>query len=1178
MLNAMFRFEVQYHFRQITFQIAILLFLALGLLSVHGNFGGSEVHANAPYVITYITSLLSLFSIFVCILFCSTVVLRDTTYKMDPILFTTAVRRFPYFAVRFLGLLLAVLLVLCSAIAGLITGSLFTDSSRLGTFNAVYFIQPLLVFGLPNILFVCSIIFCTAVLTRNVKAIYAAGLLLYILYNVSAILGNSPLFASSALKTDTPGSLSLLTDPFGLAIFFGDTRSWSVLQRNEQLFPFSGVLLQNRLLWTVFSFLLLTVTYRFFAFRLLLPAKTAPSETGRKTPAAIPYSSRRVLPIGLTYIVKSFRSQFRLEAVSVFKHIPFLVMIAMWIFIFSIELKDSLSSGTYGIQFYPATNMIIETLLSVRPAILLIIFYAAELSGRERTTNTQALLYTTPVPNAVVWAAKCSTLGLLIVTLIASNIALGLVMQLSNSYWDIDLAAYISLFYYSGLPLFLFAVLALFVQTLTPNKYLGMLLNLLIAGLIVFSRRLGIEHYLLRYATVPDMSSSGMNGFGHYAKAFNWYMLYWSAFAALLSFLTISLWQRSQHIRRKWRQLRSSLAWLPFLLLFLTSGAFIYYKTNIEGRYKSSRAQLDWNVAYELQYRPLAHLPQPVIVAIKTNVDLFPETGKYNVKGMYKLRNTSSLPISRIWVSIDPEVTYCNINLPGVARETKDQTFRQYLYDLKDPLLPGAETTLQFSMEVVRSGFTPFNNEHTVTSNGSYIELEKYVPSLGYNSSFETHNRSARKENGLPAQPQDLPADSAYQLIDFETTVSTAPDQHVVTTGALQRTWSANNRNYFHYKTTTPVNYMFALSSARYEITKERYEGVDFSILFQPGQTANISVMMKGMKDAIDYCTEHFGPYPHKYLTLAEIPQYRGAATAYPGLVFCAENISFQGKFTDSNKINYAYGIIVHEVAHQWWANELTPVYQPGSALLTETLAQYTEAMVLEHSFGKPLMQNYLKADNQLYFSQRSADEQELPLVRTTGQPFVHYQKGSLVMYALKETLGEQRMNNALRRLLDKHAYPGRKATADDLTNELYYEASANEVKFIKECLEKVITYSLKVNIASCKQLANGQYKLQLTINIDKTDEQNNLRLVPDNDIDIAVFDEQPGDPAWNSNPLYLHKHHFSNTTTTLDITVNKRPKAVAVDPYAYLPDADLSDNLVTKDVGLPAEPERPRK
>lgn len=1162
MLSALFRFEIRYHFRQLTFRIAVLLFLGLGLLGVHGNFGGSDVHVNAPYVITYIISILSLFSIFVSTLFCANVVLRDTTYGMDAVLFTTAVKRFPYFSVRFLGLVLAVLLILCASVIGMLVGALLADSSHLGAFNPVYFIQPLLVFGIPNILFVCSIIFCTAVLTRDVRATYAAGVLLYILYMASAILGNSPFFATSALKTSTPGLLPLLSDPFGLSIFFGDTRSWSVLQRNQQVFPFGGTLLLNRLLWTACSCLLLAVTYRYFVFRLPVARKGKQSGTDEIKTPVVYYSQRLVYPEGFSYAWNSFRSQFRLETISMFKHIPFLLMVAMWIFIFSVELKDSLLNGVYGIQLYPATNIIVESLLPVRPAMLLIIFYAAELSTRERSSNTQSLLYSTPVSNTMIWAAKCSTLALLIAILITANITIGLVMQISKGYWHIDLPLYASLYYYSGFPLFLFTILTLFIHTLTPNKYLGMLLNLFAAAILIFGRQFGIEHYLLRYAQTPRISCSAMSGFGYYAHAFNWYMLYWSALAALLSLLTVGLWQRSRYITNRWQQLRIKLVWLVPLTVFLATGGFIYYKTNIEGGYKNSKARLNWQARYEQRYRPLADLPQPVITTVKTSVDLYPEQGKYTVKGAFKLRNASPVPISKIWVSTDPEVTSCSVYLPGVAHATHDKTFNQHLYDLKTPLLPGATTTLQFSMEVIRSGFTPFNSEHTVASNGTYIELEKYLPLLGYNDGLEINDKASRKANGLPEQTQPLPADSSYHLIDFETTVSTTHRQYVVTTGVLQKSWTDNKRQYFHYKTTAPVNCMFALSSARYEIKKETYKGVNFSILFHPGQTANLPIMMRAMKDAIDYCSQHFGPYPYKQLILAELPQYKGAATAYPGVVFSAENICFQSDFSDSNKVNQAYGIIAHEVAHQWWANKLSPVFQPGAALLTETLAQYTEAMLMEHAFGKMFMRKYLRTENQLYFSLGYTDEQEQPLVSTSGQAFVHYQKGSLAMYALKETLGEERLNKALHRLLDKHAYPGIKATADDLLNELYQEASESEIRLIKDWLERVIAYSLKVETVSCKRLPNGQYKLQLNVHVDKTDRNNNRSLPPDENIDIAVFDIPSGELDGHSTPIYLQKHHFSGNLTSLSLTVNKPPKTVAIDPYCYMPDANQSDNL----------------
>ena len=1161
MLSALLRFELYYHFRQVTFQVTALLFLLLGILCVQGNFGGNAVHANAPYVITYLTGFLSLFTIFVCTIFCAGVILRDQTYKMDQLLFTTAIQKPAYFMVRFAGLLLTVFLTISISTVGIGLGSCLAGNERLGPFNLRFFLQPLLVLGLPNVLFVCTVIFCTAILSRSTKAIYTAGVLLYILYSVAAILGNSPLFASSSLKTGTPDILPLLTDPFGLAIFLGDTRQWSDLQRNEQLYPLKGLLLQNRLIWSMVSLLLLFITYKAYSFHLRFP-KIRKTEDKQKNKITLPhYIPRTTATSGISWYWQCFVSQWKLEITQLFKHIPFLVMLALWIFAYTIELKDTLINGAYGVHFYPSTSIIIETLRSVKPAMLLIIFYTAEIASRERSVNIQGLVYSTPVPNSIMWAAKCAGLAILTATLVTANIGIGIGLQLSKGYYNFEWPRYITLFYYSGLPLLLFAVLALLIQTITTNKYLGMVLNMLLAVLIIFARRFGIEHYLLRYATVPDMDYSDMNGFGHYASAFNWYMLYWSSFATLLAILSICIWQRSAHITGRFWSIRPRWIWMLPLSLFFLTGSYIYYKTNIESTYRNAHTQLDWRLRYEQQYRPLTDLPQPVITTVHTTVDISPSSGSYHVKGTYTLHNQTDSAISKIWVGIDPEVNSCQLSLPGTAHSSYDPIFKQYLYDLQHPILPGQETQLQFSMTVIRSGFTPLNKENTLVSNGSYIELEKYVPFLGYNDRFEVTDSLTRKQNGMPAYTAITSTDSSYHLINYEATISVPADQQVVTIGQLQKSWQEKDRRYFHYKTITPVNFMFALSAGKYDVRREKYKDVDYAIYYHPAHTANLNAMLKAMKDAIDYGSTHFSPYPHKTLTLAEIPQYKGAATAYPGVIFSAENINFQSNFSDSNTVNYAYGTTVHEVAHQWWANLLTPADQPGRAFLTETLAQYTEAMVQEKHNGRMLMRKYLRNDNQLYFAMRDPNEPELPLAGTMNQSAVCYQKGSLAMYALKETLGETKVNNALQQLLQQHAWPGNRAVAQDFLTILRSDASPQELRTIDDWLTKTYIYFLEISNISSKQQPNGQYKLTLAVKIIKQDLLTGKEMAPDDDIDVAVFDKKQQDWQRHTNPVYLKKYHFSKTTTVLEIVTDQAPKTVAIDPYYYMPDPEQESN-----------------
>jgi ABC-2 type transport system permease protein len=1169
MIIDLLKFELKYHFGQVSFKVAALLFFVLGYFcAVQGGFGSEEVHKNSPYVITNIIALLSLFSIFSSTLFSANVVLRDAMYKMEAVVFTTSIKKLPYFVVRLLGLLIAVFSLLLLVAFGIYVGSFFIDADRLGEFRITYFLQPLLVFALPNVLFSAGILFCTAILSKSVRTIYVLGVLIYILYMLASIFGNSPLLATSTMKASSSAILPILLDPFALASFFGETRTWTDLQRNQQLFPFEGAFLLNRVLWISFAGLLMLITYRLFNFRLQHQRQIKLKTVKQGQTKLIPYQVLAVLPSGFRYHFSTFKAQLKLEMIFLFKNIPMMVMLLLWVFLYGVELKDQLFSGVYGIHSYPATGIIIEEIRSMKFGLILIIFYAAESISREKSVNMHALIYSTPVQNATLWMAKSLSLFALVFMLVTLNIGIGIVLQVTHGYFNIELSTYLSLYYYSAFPLLLFVVLIIFIQNLSTNKYLGMLLSMLVVFLISYAERFGLEHYLFRFATVPDLLHSYFNGFGYYANAFNWYMLYWAAFVVMIAVLTIAMWQRSVEIKIKDRLRSIGLIltknkWVAVsaLLTWISCGAFIYHQSNVIGKYKNKQSQLNWSLAYEQKYKALANLPQPVIKAVKTNVDLYPNEGRYTINGSYRLKNETQVPIFRIWTYMSPEIYSFSVDIAGSAKSEIDERFSQQFITLKKPLKPNEEVIMNFSIEVVMSGFVAFDSENSIVKNGTYIEMEKFVPQLGYCYHFESENKQERKKAGLPEIASKANFNNTYELIDLETTISTAIDQQVITVGELQKNWTANNRRYFNYKTSTPINFMFALSSAKYVVKKEKYKGRDLSVYYQRGQEYNLKSMFRGVKDALDYGNANFAKYPLKHFTIAEIPQYKGAATAYPGVVFSAENINFLGNYNQNSAIDQSYAIAAHETAHQWWANKLAPADGAGYAMLIESLAKYTENVLIEKAFGKMYLRKYLAYDNNLYFLNRNNNEIELPLAKTLDQPYVHYQKGGLTMYAVKEVLGEKKFNAILSQLIADHESPKRRATAADLVNAFLKGTSPEQQKFINDCFNEVVTYNLGIKVLSGELLKKGKYKIDLEIDAERLSDRS--KQLPDLQIDLACFDALETD--WNSGtkPVYSQKYWISQHQTKLSIIVDRKPKTVAIDPYGYILDADKNDHVV---------------
>ena len=99
---------------------------------------------------------------------------------------------------------------------------------------------------------------------------------------------------------------------------------------------------------------------------------------------------------------------------------------------------------------------------------------------------------------------------------------------------------------------------------------------------------------------------------------------------------------------------------------------------------------------------------------------------------------------------------------------------------------------------------------------------------------------------------------------------------------------------------------------------------------------------------------------------------------------------------------------------------------EQGGTMLSETLAQYSAAMVMKHMYGPDMMRKFLKFELDSYLRSRGGDIlEEQPLERVENQPYIHYRKGSLVMYRLQDEIGEDAVNRALRHLLHDYAFKG---------------------------------------------------------------------------------------------------------------------------------------------------------
>src|SRR5947209_12826646 len=150
-------------------------------------------------------------------------------------------------------------------------------------------------------------------------------------------------------------------------------------------------------------------------------------------------------------------------------------------------------------------------------------------------------------------------------------------------------------------------------------------------------------------------------------------------------------------------------------------------------------------------------------------------------------------------------------------------------------------------------------------------------------------------------------------------------------------------------------------------------------------------------------------------------------------------------------------------MGHQWWAHQVIGARMEGATLLSETMAQYSALMVMEKEYGRDTMRKFLKYEMDSYLRSRGGELlKERPLLRVeANQGYVHYRKGSVVMYYLREMIGEDAINRALRKVLDQYAYaPPPYPTSYALVDALREQTPAELQYLIKDLFEDITLFS----------------------------------------------------------------------------------------------------------------------
>ncbi|MGB0805351.1 MAG: M1 family aminopeptidase [Salibacteraceae bacterium] len=1186
MFKTFFLNELKYTLKQ----PMVYIFMGIMALLVFGatasdnvQIGGSigNVLKNSPHVITTFVTVLTIFGLLIAAAFFNNAALRDYNNNFNEILFSTPLSKSGYYFGRFFGALIISTLPLLGVFIGVILGTIIApavgweDASRFGDFYLETFVNNYFIFILPNMFFAGAIIYSLAMAWRSTVISFVGAMVIIVAY-----------IASGSLMSDIDNeTLGAIFDTFGIRTYSLVTKYYTPIEKNTLSPAFSGLLLLNRVIWIAFGAIVIGLSYLRFSF--LEKGKKGKEEKKKSSTEKVTFELPQLHP---NYSSSTgwvhFKSFFKTNFLSIRKSVTFKIL-----FVFSAILLGTRLWGGFeyfGLQSYPLTYEIIDAIggSTMMFIVIILVFFSGELVWRDRDSKINEVVDASPHNSIISLAAKALSLVAITSLLNWFFILCGILYQLANGFTRIELNVYFIDFVLTNLSIFfVWSGVMIMIQVVVNNKYIGYFISILILFLWeILMSMLDISSNMLQIGGGPSVRYSDMSGFGPGVEGAIWFNTYWGLFAVLSLMIAGALWNRGttsslkDRIQTMKKQVPKSFRTAMGVVAFLWClvAVIVYYNTQVLNDYKTSDVQEELLANYEKKFKKYEGVDLPKITDIQYHIDIFPKERNVDVKAVIKLTNETGNPIDSLHYNYGDDFVP-EFHIPNSKVVLDDKYYGYTIFEMSPAIQPGETIEIEILAKYRTNGFSNNRGNTSVIENGTFFNNMSILPSLGYNASVELSDKNTRKKYDLGPKERmpelevncgkncmsNYLTDGHSDYINAETFISTSDDQMAIAPGSLIKEWNENGRNYYHYKVDHISQNFYSFISARYEVKTRKWNGIDIEVYYDEKHDVNIDMMLDAVERSLAYYSENFGPYFHKQCRVIEFPRYATFAQAFPGTMPYSEAFGFVVNLEDESDNNVIDAVIAHEMAHQWWAHQVVGAGMQGGTMMSESFSEYSSLMTMKSITDDPMkMREFIKYDHDRYLRGRGGERiKELPLYKVENQQYIHYGKGSVILYALQDYIGEDSVNKAMRTFLEEYRYAAPPyPTSLDFLRHLDPVVPDSMKSTVDEWFKEITLYDNRLMDATYKKLDNG--KFEVTLNVEttkiKADSLGGETKVPMNDwIDIGLFAD-----ADEKDLMYQKRVKFDEPKMEFKMIVDSLPAKAGIDPRHILIDRIYSDNI----------------
>ena len=313
----------------------------------------------------------------------------------------------------------------------------------------------------------------------------------------------------------------------------------------------------------------------------------------------------------------------------------------------------------YGNHTLPVTFWVLDLIRGTLYLFVIVVvtFYAGALVWKDKDERMDEIVDAAPVPEWISYATRLVTLVVMVMLIQVFALLSGVAVQAWHGYYRFQIGLYSYELLVRDLLLFVaLSVLAFFIHAVAPNKYLGYAIYIAFLTANVFMwGPMNVATNLVQFAGAPNVVHSDMFGDAPYRVSWTWYAVYWLLFCGLLAILTVMFWPRGKQDRWAGRRRNAAQrfhggwisATLVCLLAFISTGAWIWYNTEVINRVVGPKTLQRRQADYEKNYKQYEKQQQPRVRSVKYAIDVYPQSRNITMRAEQVIQNPFAQPLHR---------------------------------------------------------------------------------------------------------------------------------------------------------------------------------------------------------------------------------------------------------------------------------------------------------------------------------------------------------------------------------------------------------------------------------------------------------------------------------------------------------------------------------------------------